>query len=137
MSNISDVEKISLKGILATMFYLSIFSLFILIPFLGFIMFLTLSPYLAGFYGGKHAAEGGEVATSLGGAIIWLGVIFFILNAVSGSLLPMGLHIGVVELVLIITLFMFITVFASIGGYFAAQEKKFEKEYEMRKNPHF
>jgi hypothetical protein len=107
---------------------IALFSLLLLIPFIGPVMGLTLGPYLACNRGCRHVNKinGLQVGLLVGAiwSIIELYLMFQILNYVKISVSTPGIKSGI-DLTIIILLFSANLIFCMLGGYTGGS--KFEK----------
>jgi hypothetical protein len=104
------------KALLITTGYLALFSLFILIPLIGFVIAFSLGAYIAGYRGSKYSIEWKKIA--LFAPIIWTSVLISLVIFLIIPRLPFNydLHIGGLEIVLIIIPYVMTIIFCAMGA---------------------
>ena len=104
------------KALLITTGYLALFSLFILIPLIGFIIAFSLGAYIAGYRGSKYSIEWKKIA--LFAPLIWTSILISIVIFLIIPRLPFNydLYIGGTEIVLIIIPYVMTIIFCAMGA---------------------
>jgi len=104
------------KALLITTGYLALFSLFILIPLIGFVIAFTLGAYIAGYRGSKYSIEWKKIA--LLAPIIWTSIMVSIMIFLIIPRLPFSydLYIGGTEIVIIIIPYVMTIIFCAMGA---------------------
>ncbi|NIN91568.1 hypothetical protein GTO36_00925, partial [bacterium] len=81
-----EIEEDFLKALLVTIGYLALFTLFIFIPLIGFIMAFTMGAYIAGYRGGRYSVDWRMVG--LLAAIIWSTILAIIMVLILVAAMP-------------------------------------------------
>jgi uncharacterized protein YacL len=104
------------KALLITTGYLALFSLFILIPLIGFVIAFTLGAYIAGYRGSKYSIEWKKIA--LFAPIIWTSILISLVIFLIIPSLPFNypLEIGGLEILLIIIQYAMTIIFCAMGA---------------------
>ena len=111
-----EIEEDFLKALLVTIGYLALFTLFIFIPLIGFIMAFTMGAYIAGYRGGRYSVDWRKVG--LLAAIIWSTILAIILILILLAAMPFNLpvKIGGWEVALICVLYALNIIFCVWGA---------------------
>ncbi|UCE74318.1 MAG: hypothetical protein JSV56_01070 [Methanomassiliicoccales archaeon] len=118
-----DIEEDFVRSLLVTLGYLALFSLFIFIPLIGFIIAMTLGAYVAGYRGGKYSVEWRKVPIL--SAAIWSTIIAVLVIFVIIPILPTDydLFIGGWEIAIICVPYALNIIFCTLGARAKFKEK--------------
>ena len=120
----AEFEENFIKALLITIGYLALFTLFIFIPLIGFIIALTLGAYVAGYRGARYSVDWRKVG--LIAAVIWstvLVIILFLVMASLPSLLKRDIVIEGWEIAIICIPYAFNIVFCVLGARTRVKER--------------
>jgi hypothetical protein len=113
-----EIEENFIKALLVTIGYLTLLTLLVFIPLVGWILALTFGAYVAGYRGGRYSVDWRRVG--LLAAVIWSTVIVLLILWGIISFLPMPLKhdlvIGGIEIAIICVPFAFNIVFCVLGA---------------------
>lgn len=111
-----EIEEDFLKALLVTIGYLALFSLFIFIPLIGFIIALTIGAYIAGYRGARYSVDWRKLG--LLAAVIWSTIFVTVLVLALVSVLPFkyDIEIGGGEVAIICVPYAFNIVFCVLGA---------------------
>lgn len=111
-----EIEEDFLKAILVTIGYLALFTLFIFIPLIGFIMAFTMGAYIAGYRGGRYSVDWRKVG--LLAAIIWSTILVILLVLILLAAMPFNypFKIGGWEVAIICVLYALNIIFCVLGA---------------------
>lgn len=111
-----NFEDDFIKALLVTLGYFALFTLFIFIPLVGFVMAFTLGAYIAGYRGSKYSVDWKKIAIL--GAIIWSTLLIIVILFWVIPILPFNydMVIGGWEIVLITFLYIINTIFCLMGA---------------------
>jgi hypothetical protein len=118
-----QLEDDIVRSLLVTVGYLALFTLFIFIPLIGFVMVFTLGAYIAGYRGGRYSVEWKKVAFPA--SIIWSTIFVILVVVLILPALPFAfdIAIGGNEIMLIILVYLFNIVFCALGARARFKEK--------------
>lgn len=96
-----EPEENFIKALLITIGYMALFSLFIFIPLIGFMIAITLGAYVAGYRGGNYSVDWRKVGLLAG--VIWstIFILLFILIVMAALPFSYDITIGGWEIFLI------------------------------------
>jgi hypothetical protein len=111
-----NFEDDFIKALLVTLAYFALFTLFIFIPLVGFVIAFTLGAYIAGYRGSRYSVDWKKIA--IFGAIIWSTILLLVILFLVLPSLPFSydLIIGGWEMVLIAFLYIMNTIFCLMGA---------------------
>lgn len=111
------------KALLITTGYLALFSLFILIPLIGFVIAFTLGAYIAGYRGSRYSIEWKKIAVFA--PIIWISTLISIVIFLIIPRLPFTyeLVIGGLEIVMVIIPYAMTMIFCAMGARARVKEQ--------------
>lgn len=113
------------KAFFVTLGLIALLSLLIFIPGIGFILVLTLAPFIAGYFGSKYVTkkDGIQIGVIIG--IIWtaieLFIIFQIAKSMNMSLIEPGIY-SAFDAFIIFLVFCLTAIFCGIGGWVGGRE---------------
>jgi hypothetical protein len=110
-----EVEEDFLKAILVTIGYMALFSLFIFIPLIGFVIAISLGAYIAGYRGAKYSVNWRKMG--LIAALIW-STIFVVICLIIVVALPFNfdITIGGLEIAIICIPYASNIIFCVLGA---------------------
>ncbi len=111
-----EVEDDFLKALLISIGYMALFSLFIFIPLIGFIIAISLGAYVAGYRGAKYSVNWRKLG--LIAALIWSTIFVFIVLFIVMPALPFNfdVKIGGLEIAIICIPYASNIVFCVLGA---------------------
>jgi hypothetical protein len=104
------------KALLITTGYLALFSLFIFIPLIGFVIAFSLGAFIAGYRGSKYSIEWKKIA--LFAPIIWTTILISIVIFLIIPRFPFSyeLYIGGLEIAIMIIPYAMTIIFCAMGA---------------------
>ena len=119
-----EVEENFFKGLGVTIGFLALFSLFILIPFLGPFIAATYGAYFAGYRGARYSVDWRKLG--LAASAIWATVLVIVAIIIIDSIpLPFisDFEIGAAEIAIICIIYILFIVFCALGARARFQER--------------
>jgi len=117
------VEDDFLRAFLVTLGYMALFTLFLFIPLIGFVLAFTLGPYIAGYRGGRYTVEWKKAA--FGASFLWTSILIIIIIFLVLPMFPMGfeLKIGGQEMLIIALVYAVNILFCAFGAMTRFKER--------------
>jgi hypothetical protein len=109
------------KAFFVALILIAILFVLIFIPLVGFILVLTLTPYIAGYKGGRYVSKKNGLQMGILVGLIWAVIVTFImfetLKLVQNvSEVPPGIYTAL-DFFIVILIFIFNIFFCALGGY--------------------
>ena len=119
-----EIEENFLKGLAVTIGFLALFSLFILIPFLGPFIAATYGAYFAGYRGARYSVDWRKLGLSA--SVIWATVLIIVAIIIIDNI-PLRfiseIHLGAAEIAIICIIYILFIVFCALGARARFQER--------------
>lgn len=119
-----EIEENFLKGLAVTIGFLALFSLFILIPFLGPFIAATYGAYVAGYRGARYSVDWRKLG--LAAATIWATALILLAILIIDSIpLPFisEIEIGPAEITILLIIYILFIVFCALGARTRFQQR--------------